>query len=393
MTMTKTQIGIIGGGPSGLLLSLLLAEYGIESVVLERQTEEYVLGRIRAGLLESGSLEVIERAKAADNLHKFGIPHDGVEIAYQRQTCRVDFKKLTGKPMMIYGQTELTKDLYQAYKERGHQVIHKVEDVEIKDLDSKRPSIEYTVDGSRQTISCDYVVGCDGYHGVSRKTIPDDVRQEYELAYPFGWLGVLSDTKPCSDELIYAYHSRGFALCSMRSETRSRYYVQVPMTDKVENWSDQDFWDEIKRRLPAEAAENLETGPSIEKSIAPLRSFVCETMRWQNLFLVGDAAHIVPPTGAKGLNLAISDVHYLSNALRSLYQDKDQTGIDEYSDTALKRVWKSSRFSWSLTKLLHDFYDSEDQIGARLRQAEFNYLCDSSAAQHSFAENYVGLPF
>lgn len=389
----KTQVGIIGGGPAGLLLSQLLHTMGIDSIVLERQTRDYVLSRIRAGLLERNLAAMLREAGAGHNLEKYGEEHEGVNIVFQGRTCRIDFAKSTGAKMTVYGQTELTRDLYEASDASGGKVLHEVQDITLSGLETRNPEIQFRYDGSATTLQCDFVVGCDGFHGVSREAIPDTIKREYESSYPFGWLGVLSETPPVSHELIYAYHERGFALCSMRSATRSRYYIQVPVDDHIDNWPDDKFWEELKRRLPRKVADALITGPSIEKSIAPLRSFVCEPMRWNSLFLAGDAAHIVPPTGAKGLNLAASDVHYLSQALQRQYQHGDSEGLENYSQQALDRVWKSSRFSWSLTHLLHDFYEANSEFSAKMREAEFDYLSSSAAAQTSFAENYVGLPY
>lgn len=389
----RTQIGIIGGGPSGLLLSQLLHLQGIESVVLERQTQEYVLSRIRAGVLESGTTNLLRQAKVNSNLDKVGDVHNGIDIVFNGEVCNINFTDLTGgNSVTVYGQTEVTRDLYNARHEMGGVIIHQVENVSIHDLEKKTPHIIYSVKGKEQRLDCDFVVGCDGFHGVSRKTIPENQRKEYETIYPFGWLGVLSETPPVSKELIYAYHERGFALCSMRSENLSRYYLQVPIDDDVKDWPDDRFWDELKRRIPDTAADRLVTGPSIEKSIAPLRSFVCEPMCWGRLFLVGDAAHIVPPTGAKGLNLAASDVHYIFNALVDYYKDGTEKGLFNYSDKALERVWIAERFSWSLTKLLHCF-PSDGEFNDKIRKAEFDYLKSSKAAQSSFAESYVGLPY
>ena len=391
--MLKTQVGIIGGGPSGLLLSQLLHLQGIESVVLERRTQEYVLSRIRAGVLERGTCNLLHRAKVNEGLDAQGDVHNGIDIVFNGETCNINFAELTGgDTVTVYGQTEVTRDLYAARENMNGLIVYCVEDVSLHNLDTQSPRITYLVDGQNQELHCDFVVGCDGYHGVSRNTIPVDQKKEYETVYPFGWLGILSETPPVSHELIYAYHERGFALCSMRSENLSRYYVQVPAGEKVEDWPDQRFWEELKRRIPQAAAERLVTGPSIEKSIAPLRSFVCEPMRWKNLFLVGDAAHIVPPTGAKGLNLAASDVHYLYEALLAYYKEGDDQGLADYSDKALARVWKSERFSWSLTKLLH-YFPEDGVFTNKMRQAEFDYLKSSHAAQQSFAENYVGLPY
>ena len=389
----KTQVGIIGGGPSGLLLSQLLHLQGIDSVVLERKTKEYVLSRVRAGVLEARTCNLLRQAKVHTNLDAEGHVHNGIDIVFNGETCNLNFTDLTGgDTVTVYGQTEVTRDLYAARESMDGVIVYSVDNVSIHDLESKSPSITYQTHGEGQRLDCDFVVGCDGYHGVSRKTIPDDQKREYEAVYPFGWLGILSETPPVSDELIYAYHERGFALCSMRSENLSRYYVQVSTDDNVDDWPDERFWGELKRRIPKDVADRLVTGPSIEKSIAPLRSYVCQPMRWQNLFLVGDAAHIVPPTGAKGLNLAASDVHYLFEALLSYYVDGNDQGLANYPAKALERVWKAERFAWSLTKLLHYFPEDGDFTN-KMRQAEFDYLKSSTAAQQSFAENYVGLPY
>ena len=388
----RTQIVIIGGGPSGLLLSQLLAQQGLETVVLERQSREYVLSRIRAGVLETGMVKLLREAGAGERMDREGIIHDGTYLALSNRGFRIDFKALTGGSVMVYGQTELTQDLYDARDAMNGQVLHEIQNVQIHGADTDSPSVSFVENNQAKKIDCDYVVGCDGFHGVSRKTIPHTVRQEFERIYPFGWLGVLSKTPPVSDELIYANHERGFALCSMRNENLSRYYIQVPLEDTVEQWSDADFWDELKRRIPEQSADTIVTGESIEKSIAPLRSFVAEPMRWGRLFLCGDAAHIVPPTGAKGLNLAASDVYYLSHALLQHYQHQDDHGLETYSATALSRVWKAERFSWYMTKLLHRFPDRQ-RFERRIQQAELEYLESSVAAQTSLAENYIGLPY
>ena len=388
----KTQVGIIGGGPAGLLLSQLLYVNGIESVVLEKHSREHVLGRIRAGLLERGTVQMLQQAGVAASLNKNGLEHEAVKLVYKGRSCRIDFFELTGSKMTIYGQTEVTRDLYQAREKTGGRILHKATDVTLVGIDTERPIIQFHHDGQAKTLNCDFVIGCDGYHGVSRAAIPSEVKREYQSSFPFAWLGVLSETPPVSEELIYVYHQRGFALCSMRSKTRSRYYIQVPLDARVDHWPDDRFWSELNKRLPSEAARNLITGPSIEKSIAPLRSFVCEPMRWNSLFLAGDAAHIVPPTGAKGLNLAVSDVRYLSQALSDFYQYKATEGLDNYSQRALDRVWKASRFSGSMTRLLHDFYEDDSAFSNRIREAEFEYLVTSQAARMSFAESYVGLP-
>jgi p-hydroxybenzoate 3-monooxygenase len=388
----RTQVVIIGGGPSGLLLSQLLLKSGIESVVLERKTKDYVLTRIRAGILEQGCVNLMRQAGVSERMDAEGYTHDGTLIAAENDTFRIDFVKHTGTPVMVYGQTEVTRDLYEAREASGGKIIYETENVVINDAKTDAPYVTFTTGGQAQRIDCDYVAGCDGFHGVSRKTIPDAVRREYEKVYPFGWLGILSETPPVDDELIYASSERGFALCSMRNENLSRYYVQCPLTDKPEDWSDDAFWDELKRRIPEEAADKLITGPTIEKSIAPLRSFVTEPMQWGRLFLCGDAAHIVPPTGAKGLNTAASDIHYLYHALRDHYLDGDGTGIAQYSQKALARVWKAERFSWWMTSLLHHFPD-QTEFDLKMQQADIAFLRDNEAAQKAMAENYVGLPY
>lgn len=388
----KTEVAIIGGGPSGLLLSQLLNQAGVATVVLERATRDHVLSRIRAGVLEAGTVEMLREAGVGDRMARQGIPHEGCYLTDDDLMVHIDFKELTGSSVMVYGQTEVTADLYNAQDALGATIIHGVEEVVIHDADTDAPYVEYSLDGARKRLDCTYVAGCDGFHGVSRKTIPEAKRREFERVYPFGWLGILSRTKPAHEELIYANSSNGFALASMRSETLSRYYVQVPLTDKVEDWSDERFWTTLKSCLPSEVAEKMETGPSIEKSIAPLRSFVSEPLRWGRLFLVGDAAHIVPPTGAKGLNLAVSDVHYLYQALIDALKKGDTTGIDAYSERALLRIWKAMRFSWQMTTMLHQF-DGEDSFAAQMRKATLRHLSQSETARRDLAENYIGLPF
>lgn len=387
----RHQVCIIGGGPSGLLLSLLLHRAGIDAVVLERKSRDYVLSRIRAGVLEQGLCDLLRQAGVGARLEAEGLVHDGTLIAAHGRQIRIDFRALTGKAVTVYGQTEVTRDLYTELDRIGAPVIHEAEDVTIHGADTDAPHVTYTHGGRGRRIDCDHIAGCDGFHGVSRRTIPAAIRRDYEHVYPFGWLGILSQTAPLHDELVYAGHERGFALCSLRNPRLSRYYLQVPLTDRPEGWSDTAFWDELRRRLPPDLAEGLETGPSIEKSIAPLRSFISEPMRWGRLFLAGDAAHIVPPTGAKGLNLAASDVHYLSRALIAHHQG-DSSLLDSYSATALARVWKASRFSWSMTRMLHRFPD-EGPFLARMQAAETAWLADSHAAQTALAENYVGLPW
>jgi p-hydroxybenzoate 3-monooxygenase len=389
----KTQVCIIGGGPSGLMLSQLLHLQGIETVVLERQSREYVLSRIRAGVLENGFTELLRKAQCGDRMDKEGEIHDGFFIAHGGKLDRVDLHKYSnGSSVMVYGQTELTRDLYEARDRMNGIVIHSAEDVLPHDVKSAHPFVTYRKDNAEHRVDCDYVIGADGFHGVSRKSIPADVLKEYEKIYPFGWLGVLSRTKPVSPELIYAKHDRGFALCSLRSQVLSRYYIQVPLSDSVDNWSDDAFWAELKRRLPTEVAEQLITGATIEKSIAPLRSYVAEPMRYGNLFLAGDAAHIVPPTGARGLNTAGSDIFYLYTGLVDFYKNKDATGLEQYSEKALARVWKAQRFSWWMTTMLHTFPDTPE-YEQRLKETDLSYLFSSDAALSSLAENYVGLPY
>jgi p-hydroxybenzoate 3-monooxygenase len=389
----KTQVCIIGGGPSGLMLSQLLHLKGIETVVLERQSREYVLSRIRAGVLEHGFAELMREAQCGERMDKEGEIHDGFLIAHGGRMDRVDLHKYSGgSSVVVYGQTELTRDLYEARDRMKGIVIHNAEDVQPHELKSDSPYVTYRDGDNIVRIDCEFVIGADGFHGVSRKSIPRDVLKEYEKVYPFGWLGVLSRTKPVSPELIYAKHERGFALCSLRSQVLSRYYIQVPLTDTVEDWSDQAFWDELKRRLPKEVADKLITGDSIEKSIAPLRSFVAEPMRYGNLFLAGDAAHIVPPTGARGLNSAASDIYYLYHAMLAHYQQGDSSDLDNYSAKALARVWKAQRFSWWMTTMLHTF-PASIEYDQKLQDIDLAYLFSSEAAQRSLAENYVGLPF
>jgi p-hydroxybenzoate 3-monooxygenase len=389
----KTQVCIIGGGPSGLMLSQLLHLQGIETVVLERQSREYVLSRIRAGVLENGFTELMRQAQCGERMDKEGEVHDGFFIAHEGKLDRVDLHKHSnGSSVMVYGQTELTRDLYEARDRMNGIIIHNAEDVQPHDVKSANPYVTYRKDNTEYRVDCDYVIGADGFHGVSRKSIPADVLKEYEKVYPFGWLGVLSRTKPVSPELIYAKHDRGFALCSLRSQVLSRYYIQVPVTDSVDNWSDEAFWAELKRRLPAEVAEQLITGATIEKSIAPLRSYVAEPMRYGNLFLAGDAAHIVPPTGARGLNTAGSDIFYLYNGLVDFYKKNDATGLEQYSEKALVRVWKAQRFAWWMTTMLHTFPETPD-YDQKLKEIDMSYLFSSDAALSSLAENYVGLPY
>jgi p-hydroxybenzoate 3-monooxygenase len=388
----KTEVLIIGGGPSGLLLSQLLNKAGVATVILERTTRERVLARIRAGVLESGTVALLQEAGVGGRMQEVGMAHDGCYLTDDDLMVHINFFELTGKRVMVYGQTEVTTDLYNAQDEMGTTIVHEVEDVEIHDLDQSTSFVEYTKEGQRQRIDCSYVVGCDGFHGVSRKTIPAEKRTEFERVYPFGWLGMLSRTPPANHELIYSNSSRGFALCSMRNRSLSRYYIQVPVTDTVEQWSDEQFWEELKKRLPGATSTSLVTGPSIEKSIAPLRSFVSEPLRWGNLFLVGDATHIVPPTGAKGLNLAVSDVFYLHQALIDAVKKNDKAQLEGYSEKALQRIWKAMRFSWQMTTMLHQF-DGEDNFAAQMRKASLSHLSRSETARRDLAENYIGLPF
>ena len=393
MTTHSVQVAIIGGGPSGLLLGQLLFNAGIDNIILERQSGDYVLGRVRAGVLEQTTADLLDHAGVGARMLAEGLLHDGAELSFGGARHRIDFAELTGgKRVVVYGQTEVTRDLMAARSASGQTTVYEAKDVALHDYGRERPQVTYKRDGTTHTVECDFIAGCDGYHGVSRATVPQAALRIYEKVYPFGWLGVLSETRPVSEELIYSNHERGFALCSMRSMTRSRYYIQCSLDDHVDNWSDDAFWDELRRRLDPEAAETMLTGPSFEKSIAPLRSFVAEPMRFGNLFLAGDAAHIVPPTGAKGLNLAASDVRYLSRALIELYGDKSRAGIDHYSETCLKRVWKAERFSWWFTMLMHRIPET-GEIGLKLQQAELEYLVRSRAASTAMAENYVGLPF
>jgi p-hydroxybenzoate 3-monooxygenase len=389
----KVQVCIIGGGPSGLMLSQLLHLQGIDTIILEKSSRDYVLSRIRAGVLEHGFAKLMREAQCGERMDREGEIHHGFYIAHDGVLDRIDLHKHSGgNSVMVYGQTELTRDLYEARDRLGGKVVHDAADVAPHDIASDAPFVTYRVGDEIVRIDCDYIIGADGFHGVSRKSIPQDRLAEFERVYPFGWLGVLSRTKPVSPELIYAKHERGFALCSLRSQVLSRYYLQVPLTDTVETWSDEAFWTELKRRLPEEVSAKLITGPSIEKSIAPLRSFVAEPMRYGRLFLAGDAAHIVPPTGARGLNSAASDIYYLYHALLDHYKKGDDTGIDGYSQRALARIWKAQRFSWWMTMLLHRFPDRL-AYDDRLQDTDLAYLFSSEAAQRSLAENYVGLPF
>jgi p-hydroxybenzoate 3-monooxygenase len=388
----RTQVAIIGSGPSGLLLGQLLTKAGIDTIILEQKSRDYVLGRIRAGVLEQGTVDLLEEAGAGARMRREGLVHEGVEIAFEGIRRRIDFRALTGKAVMVYGQTEVTRDLMDVREASHAATVYSALDVSIHNIESDRPKVRYVKDGRSFEVDCDYVAGCDGFHGVSRRTIPEEILRTYERVYPFGWLGVLVDRPPAADELIYVNHPRGFALCSMRSKTRSRYYLQCGLEERVDEWPDDKFWEELERRLDPEVAKSLQTGPSIEKSIAPLRSFVAEPMRFGRLFLVGDAAHIVPPTGAKGLNLAASDVAYLSGALIERYKSGSAGGLDSYADRALARVWKAERFSWWMTQMLHRFPVSTG-FDQKMQAAELEYLFSSKAAQTVLAENYVGLPY
>ncbi len=392
MSTTRTQVAIIGAGPSGLLLGQLLHKAGIDAVILERQTGDYVLGRIRAGILEQVTVDLMREAGVSERLDKEGIVHHSIELVFGGQRHPIDVTGLTGgKVVTAYGQTELTRDLMEARAAAGLTTVYEAQDVQLHDFDGAKPRVTYSHGGQTHTLECDFIAGCDGFHGVARATVKDRVT-EYEKVYPFGWLGLLADTPPVSPHaIVYGNSDRGFSLCSMRSMTRSRYYLQVPLTDKVEDWSDERFWDELKRRVDPELASRIVTGPSIEKSIAPLRSFVAEPLRFGRLFLAGDAGHIVPPTGAKGLNLAATDVKYLSGALIEFFKDKSSQGIDTYSERCLKRIWKAERFSWWMTSLMHRF-PTDSAIDHKFQEAELDYLVNSKALSTAVAENYVGLP-
>ncbi len=388
MAEARTQVAIIGAGPAGLLLGQMLHVAGIDSVILERQDRTYVENRIRAGVLEQGTVDLLASVGVDARLRREGLIHDGAEIAFGGTRHRIDFRELTGKAVTVYGQTEVTRDLIEARLAAGRPLVFEAADVTIHGADTDSPSLTYRKDGATHTLRCDYIAGCDGYHGVSRQTIPQHLLRTYDRVYPFGWIGILADVPPVSHELIYAAHERGFALASMRSPKRSRYYIQSRIDENLEEWPDDRIWDELKLRLGV----SMTTGPSIEKSVAPLRSFVSEPMRWGRLFLAGDAAHIVPPTGAKGLNLAASDVHYLSQAFVARYKSGNGDLLDAYSATALARVWKAERFSWWMTSMLHKFHEP-GSFEARMQIAELEYLMGSRAARTSLAENYVGLPF
>ncbi|EOW2471174.1 4-hydroxybenzoate 3-monooxygenase [Acinetobacter baumannii] len=392
MDILKTQVAIIGSGPAGLLLGQLLYKAGIDHIIVEQRSAEYVASRIRAGILEQVSVDLLKQAGVDQNLKEKGLPHSGIEILTNGELHRVDLAALTGgKQVTVYGQTEVTKDLMTAREAAQLTSYYEAHNVQVKDFYTA-PKVEFEYQGKAFQIQCDFIAGCDGYHGVCRASVPEDKIKTFEKVYPFGWLGLLADVPPVADELIYVQSERGFALCSMRSETRSRYYLQVPLTDHVEDWSDEKFWDELKNRLDPESREKLVTGPSIEKSIAPLRSFVTEPMRFGKLFLAGDAAHIVPPTGAKGLNLAASDIAYLSSALIEYYAEGSEQGINEYSEKCLQRVWKAERFSWWMTHLLHRF-ETESEFDHKIKQAELSYVLGSIEGKTTLAENYVGLPY
>ncbi|CAN7595628.1 MULTISPECIES: 4-hydroxybenzoate 3-monooxygenase [unclassified Acidovorax] len=388
----RTQVAIIGAGPAGLLLGQLLYKSGIDAVIIEQRSPDYVLGRIRAGVLEQVSMDLLDQAGVGARAHAEGLPHDGIELLFKGQRHRINLHDLTGgSRVTVYGQTEVTRDLMDARAAEGLTTVYEAHNVSVHDFNGQHPRVTYEKDGQTHTVDCDFIAGCDGYHGVCRASAPADLLKTYERVYPFGWLGVLADVPPVSHELIYANTERGFALCSMRSATRSRYYVQVPDTDKIENWTIDQFWAELGNRLDPEARANLVTGPALEMSIAPLRSFVAEPMRFGRMFLAGDAAHIVPPTGAKGLNLAASDVGYLWTALTEFYKEKSSVGIDTYSDRCLRRVWRAERFSWWFTSLMHRFPET-GEFGQKIQEAELDYLVHSRAASVSLAENYVGLP-
>jgi p-hydroxybenzoate 3-monooxygenase len=388
----RTQVVIIGAGPAGLLLGQLLQKRGIANVILEQRSGEYVLSRERAGLIEEGTVGLLESAGVGARLHHEGLVHEGIEISFGGGRHRIDLRKLTGKAVMVYGQTEITRDLMEARSAMGAPTLYEARAVSLHDITSKRPRVRCRKDGVEAEVECDFIAGCDGFHGISRQTIPEAATRTYERVHPFGWLGILSETPPVSRELIYVNHQRGFALCSMRSHTRSRLYIQCRLDDAVEDWPDERFWAELKLRLENEGADAIVTGASIEKSIAPLRSFVAEPMQFGRLFLAGDAAHIVPPTGAKGLNLAASDVYYLSEALAEFYEAKSTGGLDAYSDRALARVWQSERFSWGMTRLLHRFPE-DSGFDQKVQTAELEYLARSVSAQATLAENYVGLVY
>ena len=391
-TRLRTQVVIVGAGPAGLLLGQLLAKAGVDAVIVERQTGEHVLGRIRAGVLEQVTVDVMDEVGVGARMHREGLVHEGFAMLWRGRRRRIDMNRLTGgKNVTVYGQTELTRDLMDARRAGDLLTVYEAKNVAVHDFDGHRPRVSYEKDGVEHELGCDFIAGCDGFHGVCRASVPRAAISEHEKVYPFGWLGLLSDTPPVSDELIYINSPRGFSLCSMRSHTRSRYYLQVPLTDRVEDWSDEAFWQELRLRLDDEARDALVTGSSIEKSIAPLRSFVAEPLRFGRLFLAGDAGHIVPPTGAKGLNLAATDVKYLANALIEHYRETSDAGLDAYSERCLRRIWRAERFSWWFTSLTHRFPE-DGAMGERLKDAELDYLFGSEHAQRTVAENYVGLP-
>ena len=388
----RTQVLIIGGGPSGLLLSQLLHDSNIDCIVLEKHTKQHVLERIRAGVLEEGTIKLLKKAGIFKRIKEEGFIHDGIFLSLKNRGFRIDFKSLINKKVTVYGQTEVTKDLYEVRERNNGKVFNSVKDVKLYQFYEDKPYVTCEIDGEQKNIKCDFIVGCDGFHGVSRKSIPKNRIKVFERTYPFGWLGILSETPPVSKELIYANHETGFALASMRNDNLSRYYIQIPINEKIEQWGDDRFWLELKKRLPNESVKQLVTGPSIEKSLAPLRSFVVEPMHFGNLFLVGDAAHIVPPTGAKGLNLAFSDVYYLFETLNEFYQVKDRKVLSKYSQRALKRVWKAIRFSWWMTVTFHKF-PNQSNFDQKMQESEIEYLENSIIAQKMLAENYVGLPY
>ena len=386
----RTQVVIVGAGPSGLLLGALLSKAGIDNTIVEQRSADYVLGRIRAGVLEQVTVDLLDELGVGARMHAEGLPHDGFELCFAGQRHRIDLHGLTGKRVMVYGQTEVTRDLMQAREASSRPTVYEADDVRPHSFDGEHPSVSYRLDGQTHAIECDFIAGCDGFHGVCRASVPADRITLHEKVYPFGWLGLLADVPPVSHELIYLNHERGFGLCSMRSRTRSRYYLQCPQSDSAEQWSDDAFWNELRARLPADAAANLVTGPSLEKSIAPLRSFVAEPMRFGHLFLAGDAAHTVPPTGAKGLNLAATDVGYLAQGLIAHYQG-DPSDLNRYSERCLRRIWRAERFSWWMTSLMHNFPTS-GSFDRKVQLAELDYLVHSEAASKALAENYVGLP-
>jgi len=388
----RTQVAVIGAGPAGLLLAALLEHAGIDVVVLERRSPDYVLSRIRAGVLEQGTVDLMDAVGVGARMHAEGLPHSGIELNFDGDPLRIDLAlRSGGKQVLVYGQTDLTRDLMAARAAAGRHSVYEAEDVAIADFAGAHPRVTYRHHGATHTLECDIIAGCDGFHGVTRASVPAGALRRFERVYPFGWLGVMADVPPVRDELIYAHHARGFALCSMRSRSRVRCYIQCPPDTDVATWSDAQFWDELRRRLDPAVAEAMRTGPSIEKSVAPLRSFVAEPLRFGRLFLAGDAAHIVPPTGAKGLNLAASDVRYLAEAVVGYFRDGAESSLENYSARALARIWKAERFSWWMTGLLHTFPDATD-FDRRMQRAEFDYLAGSVAAQESLAENYVGLP-